>query len=266
MSDRCKTKYPIVLIHGTGFRDYRYFNYWGRIPKALKAEGADIYYGYQDCWGTIEYNAGIIKNNVLDIILKTGSEKVNLIAHSKGGLEARYMICEFGMEQYISSLTTISTPHHGSKTIDKFYYYPTFLYKFIAFFVDLYFKILGDKRPDFYTASRQLSTCFCEKFNKKITTSEHIYYQSYASIMKNSFSDIFMVIPHFVVKLIEGDNDGLVTPNSAKWGKFKGLISGKTKRGISHADIVDFRRTNYSGIDIRDVYIDIVEDLKNNGF
>jgi len=54
--------------------------------------------------------------------------------------------------------------------------------------------------------------------------------------MKNSFSDIFMVIPQYVVKIFEGDNDGLVTPNSAKWGEFKGLISGKTSRGISHAD------------------------------
>ncbi|MFT5874855.1 MAG: triacylglycerol lipase [Clostridium sp.] len=266
MFDRCKTKYPIVLIHGTGFRDNKILNYWGRIPKALTTEGADIYYGYQDCWGTIEYNASIIKNNILDVILKTGSEKVNLIAHSKGGLEARFMICELGMEQYIASLTTISTPHHSSKTIDKFYNYPTFLYKLIAFFVNLYFKILGDKSPDFYTASRQFSTYFCEKFNTKITNSEYIYYQSYASIMKNSFSDIFMAIPHFVVKLGEGDNDGLVTPNSAKWGEFKGLISGETARGISHADIVDFRRMGYSKIDIRGIYIGIVEDLKNNGF
>jgi len=44
------------------------------------------------------------------------------------------------------------------------------------------------------------------------------------------------------------------------------LITGKTARGISHADIVDFRRMNYSKLDIRNVYISIVEDLKNNGF
>ena len=266
MPDRCKTKYPIVLIHGTGFRDYKKLNYWGRVPKALTAEGADIYYGCQDCWGTIEYNSSIIKNNVLDVISKTGAEKVNLIAHSKGGLEARYMICELGMEQYIASLTTISTPHHGSKTVDKFYNYPTFLYKLISFFVNIYFKILGDKEPDFYTASRQFSTYFCERFNTKIINSREIFYQSYASIMKNSFSDILMAVPHSVVKIFEGDNDGLVTPDSAKWGEYKGLISGKTARGISHADIVDFRRMNYSKIDIRNVYISIVEDLKNNGF
>lgn len=266
MSDRCKTKYPIVLIHGTGFRDYKKLNYWGRIPEALKIEGADIYYGNQDCWGTIEHNANIIKKSVLDVMTKTGCEKVNLIAHSKGGLEARFMICELRMEKYVASLTTISTPHYGSKTIDKFYDFSAFLYKLIASAVNLYFRILGDEKPDFFTASRQLSTYFCDEFNSKFPNSEHVFYQSYTSIMKNSFSDILMVIPHFIVKLIEGDNDGLVTPNSAKWGDYKGLISGKTKRGISHADIVDFRRMNYSKIDIRSVYISIVEDLKNNGF
>ena len=44
--------------------------------------------------------------------------------------------------------------------------------------------------------------------------------------MKNSMSDILMAIPHCVVKIFEGDNDGLVIPNSAKWGEYKGLISG----------------------------------------
>lgn len=266
MGNRCKTKYPIVLIHGIGFRDNKFFNYWGRIPRTLIAEGADIYYGKQDSWATIEYNAEIIKKNILSVISKTGSEKVNLIAHSKGGLEARYMISALGMEKYIASLTTISTPHRGSKTIDKFCKLPPFLYKFIAFLIDLIYRIIGDAEPDFYEASRQFTSFYCEKFNSKILNSTEVYYQSYASIMENSFSDIFMFIPHFIIKLIEGDNDGLVTPESAKWGNFKGLISGKTMRGVSHADIVDFRRRNYSGIDIREVYVEIIEGLKNSGF
>ncbi len=27
--DDCKTKYPLLLVHGTGFRDRKLFNYWG---------------------------------------------------------------------------------------------------------------------------------------------------------------------------------------------------------------------------------------------
>ena len=48
MLNNCKTKYPILMVHGMGFRDRKYFNYWGRIPKILKENGADIYYGHQD--------------------------------------------------------------------------------------------------------------------------------------------------------------------------------------------------------------------------
>ena len=29
----CATRYPILLVHGVGFRDFHYFNYWGRIPR-----------------------------------------------------------------------------------------------------------------------------------------------------------------------------------------------------------------------------------------
>ena len=39
----CKTKYPIVLVHGIFFRDSKMFNYWGRVPNTLKLHGATIY-------------------------------------------------------------------------------------------------------------------------------------------------------------------------------------------------------------------------------
>ena len=29
------------MVHGVFFRDFRYFNYWGRIPKELKRHGAE---------------------------------------------------------------------------------------------------------------------------------------------------------------------------------------------------------------------------------
>lgn len=41
--------------------------------------------------------------------------KVNIIAHSMGGLDARYMISALGGANRVASLTTISTPHTGSK-------------------------------------------------------------------------------------------------------------------------------------------------------
>jgi triacylglycerol lipase len=272
MGDSCKTRYPIFLIHGTGFRDYKHINYWGRIPKALKTEGAEIYYGRQDSWGTIENNAAAIKKSIMDALEATGCGRVNLIAHSKGGLEARYLISSLGMADKVASLTTVSTPHHGSKTMDIFYNAPTFLYKFAGLPVNLWFRLLGDKNPDFYTASRQFSTYFCEEFNRQNPDSEAVYYQSYATVMKNTLSDLLMAVPHIVVYLAEGENDGLVTPASAAWADYRGELRGATGRGISHADAVDFRRRRFTqktcagGIsDICELYMAIASGLKEKG-
>lgn len=79
-----------MLIHGTGFRDYRRINYWGRIPKVLENHGATIYYGMQDSWGSVEKNAAVLKDNIDKTLRENGYGKINLIAHSKGGLDARF--------------------------------------------------------------------------------------------------------------------------------------------------------------------------------
>jgi triacylglycerol lipase len=76
-----------------------------------------------------------------------------------------------------------------------------------------------------------------------------------------------------VVNLVEGENDGLVTPDAARWTNFRGVLRGSTNRGISHADEVDARRMNFSGkqssgriSDIRAFYADTVAELKEMGF
>ena len=43
----CETKYPVLLVHGVFFRDYKFPNYWGRIPKELELNGAEVYFGNQ---------------------------------------------------------------------------------------------------------------------------------------------------------------------------------------------------------------------------
>jgi len=268
----CDTKYPIMLIHGTGFRDRKHLNYWGRIPKALEKQGATLFYGHQDSWGSVENNAGVLKDNLNIILAETGYEKVNIIAHSKGGLDARYMISSLGMADKIASLTTIATPHHGSKMIDRLLRLPKWLYKAAAFFTNIFYRLLGDKKPDFYTVSRHFGTVHMKEFNEQNPDAPCVYYQSYAAVMKNPFSDIFLFWPNLFVSLVEGDNDGLVTPESATWTNFKGVLRGATRRGISHADEVDARRMNYTRktsenriSDIRDFYTDIAAGLKQMG-
>ncbi len=265
-SSVCQTKYPIILLHGVGFRDFKYLNYWGRIPKELIKNGATIYYGHQEAWGTIEDNAHQIKDKILEIISTTECEKVNIIAHSKGGLDARYMISKLDMAPYIASLTTMNSPHHGSKGIDILLHIPEGMYRFITKVINAYFRFIGDKNPDAYTAGKQFSTQSIKLFNEEIEDAENVYYQSYTSIMKYSFSHLLLALPYLIIKGIEGENDGLVSVDSSKWGEFKGVIKNRYYRGISHGDIIDLTRQDYKGFDVKETYIQIVSELKDKGY
>jgi len=265
-SQVCQTKYPLVLVHGVGFRDLKHINYWGRIPKELIRNGATIYYGNQEAWGTVENNAEDLKKKILDIVKETGVEKVNIIAHSKGGLDARYMISKLDMDKYVASLTMISSPHRGCKFVDVACKLPDNIYKSISRFFDNRYRFLGDKNPDFYTASREFSTVHSKKFNEEVVDVDKVYYQSYASVVNGMFSDFVVTVPYVLVKLTEGENDGLVAVDSAKWGDFKGVLKTDHGRGISHGDVIDLRRDDYKGFDVVEKYVEIVSELKIKGY
>lgn len=265
-------KYPVMLVHGMGFRDRKFFCYWGRIPKTLETLGPRVYFGGQDSNGALEDNAKYLAGRIDKILAETGAEKVNIIAHSKGGLECRYVISTLGYGDKVASLTTISTPHHGSKTVDLLMKTPQWLVRAGSFCVDLWFGLLGDKRPRTYQAICLFKTDTAENFNRSNPDVPGVYYQSYAFVMKSPFSDITLAVPNLVVGWIEGENDGLLTPKSAIWGEFRGIYRGNGRRGISHADEVDMRRRPLSrkegeGIsDIITLYKEIALDLINRGY
>ncbi len=264
-SQVCKTKYPILLVHGLGFRDWKYFNYWGRIPAELIRNGATIYYGHQEACATVVTNAEHIRKKVLEIVEETGCEKVNIIAHSKGGLDSRYAIAKLGIEDYVATLTTVGTPHHGSQVTDLANKLPDSFYRKVADFADRRFKKLGDENPDFYTACHQFNSDYAEKFNEEIKDSEKVYYQSYTSVMKNAFSFDILGFTWLLLSRY-GRNDGLVTEESAKWGNFRGVYESKRIRGISHGDTIDLKREDYKGYDPREAYVEIVSELKEMGY
>ncbi len=269
----CLTKYPIIFVHGAALRDWERFNYWGRIPNVLASRGCRFYYGQQDGWASIENNADTLNARITEILRESGADKVNIIAHSKGGIESRYLISSLGMADVVASLTTVSTPHRGVKTMDLLLKFPSFWFRIVSFFANRWFRWLGDRNPDFHSLCRQLSATYMDTFNQHNPDVDGIYYQSYAGAMRNSFSDMLLLWPHFFIKIIEGENDGLVPTSSAQWGNFKGFLRGATSRGVSHADEVDIRRRRLSKrmregyvSDICDIYVSIVEELKQLGY
>lgn len=265
-TELCKTRYPLLMVHGVGFRDLRYFNYWGRIPAELMRNGAVIYYGNQEAFGTIAYNGEDIRRRIFEILKETGAEKVNIIAHSKGGLDARYAISALNMAPYVASLTTMSTPHRGCRFVDYACRLPEGLYRFIASCFDRTFGRFGDKNPDFYTATHQFSTEASAQFNRENPDMPGVYYQSYASVMKYPWSHLLLSIPWCMIRPLEGANDGLVSVDSAKWGEFQGVFANKRMRGISHGDMIDLKREDYKGFDVVEAYVRLTADLKKRGF
>lgn len=266
-SQICATRYPLLMLHGIGFRDLRYFNYWGRIPKELVRNGAVVYYGHQEAWGTIEENAEIIRRKILEVLEENHCDKVNIIAHSKGGLDARYLISALHMEDQVASLTTISTPHQGSELLNLLNRLPDNIYHFVSSLFDRSFSRFGDQHPDCYHASKQLSPEFCREFNAKYPDSPEVYYQSYASVLKHPLGDDLLSIPHLLMNLSGASrNDGLVTEGSAKWGTFKKTFISTGRRGISHGDMIDLKREDYKGFDVIEAYVGIVAELREMGF
>ncbi|MDR1003159.1 MAG: triacylglycerol lipase [Oscillospiraceae bacterium] len=262
----CRTKYPILLVHGIGFADNKIWNYWGRIPKMLSENGAEIYYGEQQAFGTIESNAKELRKRVLGILGECECEKVNIIAHSKGGLDTRHMISALNMEDKIASLTTISTPHRGSELVDIIDKLPDKLYAALCGAVNWYSRLIGDKNPDTYHAVKQLSPAYAAQFNEKYKDSGKVYYQSYAAEMNGIASDFKLGIFYAVLKLMSGANDGMVSVESAKWGVFKGSISSKSNIGVSHIQSIDVLQEDYEGFDIFEKYFEMVVELKKMGF
>ncbi len=273
---RCKTRYPILLLHGMGFHDRLPIHaYWGRIPKMLRRHGAQVYFGGQDGNATILYNARQLVPVIHRILRETEAEKINIIAHSKGGLEARYLVSTLGMGDVIASVTTLATPHNGSLAIDRLLKGIPHLIFLGSAVTDLGRRCLGDHNPRTYDCIRCFTTDYMRRFNRRNPDDPRVFYQSYAFLMEHAWSDPVMSVPYLLNLLFDGESDGLVTPQNAKWTNFRGIYTGTGGRGISHPDETDYRRRPFAKgtpaqahaiSDMAEFYLRIAEDLKRRGF
>ena len=264
----CKTKYPLLLVHGIFFRDFEHLNYWGRIPNELINNGATIYYGNHSSSLSVKDSAEELATRIKEIIKETNCEKINVIAHSKGGLDTRYAISNLGMDKYIASLTMINTPNHGCVFADYLLNKaPNSLKDAIANSYNFALKKLGDKKPDFIAGVTDLTTTKVEELNKIINKSDKVYYQVFGSILKKATGGRFPLnLTNNFVKLFDGRNDGLVGEESFPIYDNFTLVEAPTNRGISHGDVIDLNRENIEGYDVREFYVKLVNDLKNKGF
>ena len=263
----CRTKYPILLVHGVFFRDSKHFNYWGRIPHELEVNGATLYYGNHGSAASVQDSARELDARIRQIVADTGCEKVNVIAHSKGGLDCRYALSELGTDQYVASLTTINTPHRGCKFADYLLTkVPENQQHAIAAAYNRTLRGLGEPSPDFMAAVRDLTGEACLKRNEILKDSQGVYGQSVGSKLNNPSGGRFPLnFSCRFVKNFDGSNDGLVGEESFAWGEDYQFVQTNGRRGISHGDMIDLNRENFDGFDVREFYVRLVSELRERG-
>lgn len=264
----CATRYPILMVHGVFFRDFRYFNYWGRIPKELEQNGAVIYYGNHQSAASVEDSAEELAARIRQIVSESGCGKVNLIAHSKGGLDCRYALAKCGIADMVASLTTVNTPHRGCEFADYLLSkIPERQKQAVAAGYNAALRKFGDTNPDFLAAVYDLTADACKKRNEQIKDVSGVFYQSVGSKLKKASGGRFPLnFSYHLVRFFDGGNDGLVGENSFPWGESYQMQTAEGRRGISHGDMIDLNRENFDGFDVREFYVQLVGKLKERGF
>lgn len=205
---------------------------------------------------------------IRQIVEETGCEKVNIIAHSKGGLDSRAAIAHCGMAPYVATLTTINTPHRGCIFAEYLLgKVPEAAQQKIASTYNAALKRLGDEDPDFLAAVTDLTESACLARNETTPDVPGVVYESVMSYCRKARHGKFPLnMTYPIVKHFDGLNDGLVSVESAKWGGKFTLLEPSGKQGISHGDVVDLNRENVKGFDVREFYVNLVADLKQRGY
>ncbi len=230
--------------------------------------------------GSVVLRAEQLKADVNEIIAKTGAERVHIIAHSMGGLDARRMIVDLNMAEKIASLTTIGTPHLGTVLADRV----------ISQGGNLWIDFLQKAVKLNLDGFRDLTIEACELFNARAENDEaknSVFYQTYSSFEEGNNMILPFVPSWFFIRSVEGRNDGLVSVKSQQWkseliaqdGTRKNIVQKEFPLAADHINQVGWwdwqeavnplfggsfinQKMNYEG-QIKNIYLRIAEDLQN---
>ncbi|MBH1971087.1 triacylglycerol lipase [Moraxellaceae bacterium AER2_44_116] len=116
-STYAKTTYPIVLAQGlAGSHNTNSNQYFYGIAKDLAANGARVYETEVVGMNSSEQRGEQLLAQVQQVLAISGAQKVNLIAHSQGGLDSRYVASIIPTK--IASITSVGSPHKGTPIAD----------------------------------------------------------------------------------------------------------------------------------------------------
>ena len=263
-------KYPIVLAHGLfGFDELHLASkylpgvqYWRGVTDAFTSHGIEVIKASVPASASIQERAAKLAQ---DIGQKAMGKKVNIIAHSMGGLDARYMVSNLKPANVeVLSLTTVATPHRGSALADHIFR------QIGATRLPTVYKVLKGLSLETGAFSQLTRQYMNDKFNPNTPNIDGIRYFSYGATATPHFWSAFKQ-SHRIVEEAEGSNDGLVSVSSSQWGEYRGTLVD-----VSHLDLINWtnrfrllawemagNRRTFNAIAF---YLGIAEMLSDEGF
>lgn len=244
------TRYPIVLAHGFMGSDTNFWSFY-RLASVLEADGHTVVEAQVPPFHSVEVRAQTLAEQIDMVLDQTGADRVNLVAHSMGGLDSRYLVSSLGYADRVASITTISTPHHGSRIADVYLdVLPQAADKAVDALAELAGASFSDvaDEADVRAAMEAIAQKNAAAFTARNPNVDGVYYQSWAGVssvlgirvagigeacegkvlMHDGTMDHMNGLLWPAAALVAGRsltlNDGMVTVEAAKWGEFRGCI------------------------------------------
>ena len=216
---------PVILAHGIAPFDALWcpvlrpgvrrhlnphdkFDYFTGIASYLQVHGYSVYSPRVPWAATATERAAALKMRVDGIRARTGADKVHIIAHSMGGLDARHMIVDFDMADHVATLTTVGTPHRGTSFAN------VGLAK-MGWLIGAA-KACGVDLAGFWNFSTEAAAAFNDRA-LDAEAQNPVHYATYAA--HQDYAHVFtpLKLSWRIIAKREGPNDGLVPMTSAAW-------------------------------------------------
>ena len=260
-----RTRHPVVLMHGFGL--LAFLARGGHLHEEamhLRLHGIAAFAPNVTPYHVIPQRASMWKKHLEIILKQTAAGKVNLIAHSMGGLDARYLVSKLDMADRVASLTTISTPHRGSSLALMALKQPEKLRDLVRNAANWVGENVMEVESDFHAAVESLTPrAVTTGFNRDVPDVDGVYYASWAGSAGkgalNSINPVFRPLNSWLYGR-EGINDGIVSVESAKWGDFRGEIEA------DHLQQVGVDVLAGSSFSSKEFLTSLVADLSERGY
>ena len=258
-------KYPVLLCHGYG--GFSMLIKPSPIHDScmrLRSYGIHAFAPNIVPYSTISIRAEQWAECILQLKKRYNYDKMNVIAHSMGGLDMRAAITHHNMADSVASLTTISAPHRGTSLADIVLTTPEVLKEKLGELMDwLGENIFPGSKSNAEAAVEQLACSYVRgEFNSNTPDMEGVAYFSVSAAVgkgtKHPLNPIYRLQNQLIYQR-EGLNDAFVTIDSAIWGEHLGTYP------VSHLEQIDIQVSKERKPLVEQMWKDIAYNLRDKG-